>query len=88
MKYNDAETVLKLSARILLTLKLHGPASQNKVAVYLNIDKRKVGKYIESLEKRRFIQSSEHEASIVYRITSTGTTFAENLEALMKGDEF
>jgi predicted transcriptional regulator len=88
MKNNDAETVLKLTARILLTPKLQGPACQNKVGIYLNIDKRKVGKYIESLAKRRFIQSSEHEASIVYRITSTGTRFAENLEALMKGDEF
>lgn len=88
MKNNDSETVLGVCLRILDALRLQGPTNQYEVAMYLHLDRRKVGKYLELLAKKRFLECDEHDARIAYKITPAGATFAENLEALMKKDEF
>jgi predicted transcriptional regulator len=84
MKINDdLETVSILCAEILQVLRVRGARTSSEVSLYSHLDPKRVRKYLRLLARKGLIESFEFDNQKRYTVTSNGSTFAENLIALM-----
>lgn len=84
MKINDdLETAAMLCAEILKVLRVREGRSSSEVCLYSHLDPKRVRMYLRLLVRKGLIASFEHGNQKLYTATSNGSTFAENLSALL-----
>jgi len=84
----DPEFVARLCAEILHELEVERPMSAHDVILYSHLDRKKVRKYLRILTQKGLVKSFKLDGETVYRVTPAGTTFVENLVALIDEDKF